>query len=257
MFEFLKKLSKPEIKIPDLPRMKPASASEIAESFKLQPQAQQLLSPSLTPTQYVQALQENQLSTDSINFLAHGMPERESVFWASESTKMVGDTLGASDMAALEAADAWVSNPCEATSQAAAEAVAGADFSSPATWAAQAAAWAGGPADATAAAGIPAPAGLTGHAASGAVLLAAARSAGQVPQVPSLPGMEVPGLQAPSINLPQLTAPSLPTFTAPEIPSLEVPALEMTPAQLQEVAQIHQPFIDLGIEIASGSKPVV
>ena len=235
--------------IPTLTKIAAPTAAEVCESFALQPSALELLTPEQTPTQLLEALQENQMSTDSINLLAHGMPEQEAVGWACKSTETVADKLGPADTEALEAAQAWVANPCEGTMEAASAAAAATDFQSPAAWAAQGAAWS------PEASGIPAadiavPAGLTGKAVAGSVMLAAALS---VPGAPEITVPEITAPELPEVPSLDLQAPDL-AIQAPEIP--EVPSLEMTPKQQAAVAKIHQPYIDTGIEIASGQTPV-
>src|SRR5437867_3163173 len=91
------------------------TAAEICKSFKPQPQAQALLTPEQTPTEYVDVLEEKQMSTDAVNVLAHGMPERESVWWACQSSEKVAPQLAPADKAALGTADAWVKNPNQVT----------------------------------------------------------------------------------------------------------------------------------------------
>lgn len=235
--------------IPTLTKIAAPTAAEVCENFTPQPSAQSLLTPEQTPTQLLETLQENKMSTDSINLLAHGMPEQEAVGWACRSTETVADKLGPADTGALEAAQAWVADPCEETMEAAASAASATDYQSPAAWAAQGAAWS------PEASGVPAsdlavPAGLTGKAVAGSVMIAAAMSVPETPEV-TVPEISAPELpEVPSLDL---QAPDL-AIQAPEVP--EVPCLEMTPEQQAQVAEIHQPYIDTGIEIASGQTPV-
>ena len=63
-----------------LPKIKAPTAAQICREFKPRPEAQKLLTPQQTPAQYLTALQENQLSEESVKTLAYGMPERESVW---------------------------------------------------------------------------------------------------------------------------------------------------------------------------------
>src|SRR5688500_17154162 len=86
------------------------TAAHVTKGFTPSPPAAALLKPEMTPTQYVGALEQNNLSGDAINTLAHGMPERESVWYACQSSQRVADKLPAGDSAALKAAEAWVKN---------------------------------------------------------------------------------------------------------------------------------------------------
>lgn len=224
------------------------TAAQVTKGFTPSAPAAALLKPEMTPTQYVGALEQNKLSGDAIQTLSHGMPERESVWYACQSSERVADKMTPADSTALKAAQAWVKNPSPATQSQAAAAAAATDFSGPGAWAAQAAAFStstpGAAAPALATAGA---ASLTPHAAAGSVMLASAMEAGAPipkPQVPALQAPNAPGAPA----IPKLDAPSMPQFAAPEI--AEAPAL--TEAQLAETAKIQQPYVDLGKDIASG-----
>jgi len=253
------------------------TAAQVTKGFTPSPQAAALLKPEMTPTQYVSALEQNKLSGDAIQTMAHGMPERESVWYACKSSDRVAGQMTPADQAAQKAAETWVKNPTPATQAQAAKAASAANYNGPGAWAAQAAAWskttpaapglaaappaiAGGGAagaagamaiPALAAAGGPAAAGaavpslaaagvpaLTPHAASGSVMLAAAMEA----KAP------IPKLEPPNFQAPPPPAMENPAFTVPEIPA----APELSAPQLAEVAKIQQPYLDLGKEIASG-----
>jgi hypothetical protein len=72
-----------------LPRIAAPTAAEIAARSKPSPPAQALLKPSQTPAEYLQALEQNQHGHDAVNLLAHGLPERESTWWACQSSRTV------------------------------------------------------------------------------------------------------------------------------------------------------------------------
>jgi hypothetical protein len=225
-------------------------ASEVAGKYNPHPEAKALLQPTHTPTQYAEALQKGSFSQDHIHFLAHGLPERESVGWACKSSAKVADKLEPADKSALQAAQAWTKNPTPANQSAAAAAAAKTNFQGPGAWAAQGAAWAKTP-------GVPAKPtapNLTGHAVAGSVMLAAAIS------VPKAPVVKAPALQMPA-------APKAPTFqmpAVPKVPTLQAPKIAVPkpsaisppkPPSLPErvkTAKVHQPFIDMGHGIASG-----
>jgi len=228
------------------------TASEIAGKYNPHPEAKALLQPTHTPTQYAAALQKGSFSQDHIHFLAHGMPERESVGWACKSSAKVSDKLEPADKSALGAAQEWVKNPTPATQSAAAAAAAKTNFQGPGAWAAQGAAWAKTP-GASAAAVAP---NLTGHAVAGSVMLAAAKSAGKMPAVQA-PALQKPALpKAPTLQMPAV--PKVPTVQAPQVAVPKPPAV--SPPSLPErvqMAKIHQPFIDLGHRIASGQESFI
>ncbi|MBI5384821.1 MAG: hypothetical protein HZA90_09060 [Verrucomicrobia bacterium] len=218
-----------------LPKIRVPTAAGICKSYQPSAQGQALLQPSQTPAQYMSALEQKNLSTDQINLLSHGMPERESVHWACQSSRKVDGQLPPADKNALGAAEAWVKNPCDATKSQAATAASQTDYHGPGAWAAQGAAWSqspGGTAPAT---------GPTGDAVAGSVNIAAAMAAKPaVPAVPAAPALPT----APTLAAPKLAAPPAPT--------LAPPVLEVPPNVLEQQAKVHQPFIDLGKDVASG-----
>jgi len=155
-----------------LPRIAAGTAAEICQQWKLQPAAEQLLTPRQTPAQFLSVLQEKEMGDEFVKFLAYGLPDLEGVAWAIRSVeKLPQDKMAPADVQALRAAQAWVKNPTEASKAAAAAATAKTDYQSPAAWAAQAAAWAQIPApDRNSVGGAQR---LTPHAVAGCVLLAA------------------------------------------------------------------------------------
>ena len=212
------------------------TAADVCKGFKPQPAAQALMQPNHTPAEYLNVLEQKKMSGDAINVLAHGMPERESVHYACQSSQKVAGQMAPADKNALEAAQAWVKNPSEATKAKAAAAAAKTDHQGPGAWAAQAAAFSSSPTGAAPAAG------LTGHAASGSVQLASAMA--NKPAAPQAPVTQSPALKAPVL--------AAPTSEAPKLAQPELTPSPMTVAQQEEAAKVHQPFIDLGKDIASG-----
>jgi hypothetical protein len=227
-----------------------APPSEVASKYNPHPGAKALLQPTQTPTQYAAALQKGKFSQDHIQFLAHGMPERDSVGWACKSSAKVSSKLAPADKSALGAAQTWVKNPTPANQSAAAAAAAKTNYQGPGAWAAQGAAWAKPP-GAPAAPGAPS---LAGHAVAGSVMLAAALSVSSIPTAPAMPTAPT----APAMPTAP-TAPTLPTYpTAPELQDPSVSSPDDAPSPLPDqsaAAPIHQPFIDQGQAIASGDEP--
>jgi hypothetical protein len=221
-----------------LPKITAPTAADLAAKSKPSPAAQTLVKPNQTPAEYIAALEQNKQSTDAVNALAHGMEERDSVHWACQSSRKVGDKLNAEDTTALQAAESWVKTPSPENQAAAQAAASKTDFTGPGGWAAQAAAWSQNPAPA-AAAGAPAAAnptaGLAAPAVAGAVLLAAglanrpAMAPAKKPVVPQAPGVVTP------------TVASAPA-AAPQLP----------PVDQNKQSKMLQPFIDLGKDVASG-----
>lgn len=232
--------------VPPLPKIQAPTAADLATKFKPSAGGQALLKPGQTPREYLQSLQEHRQSMDAVNVLAHGMPERDSVSWACQSSQKVSGKLNPADHSALSAAQEWVKNPSPQTQAAAAAAAKKTDYTGPGAWAAQAAAWSKAPAPAGP--GIPkAPAApgapsLPGAAVAGSVLLAAGLV--QRPPMPTAP--QAPA--APTIP----TAPALPAI--PSVPQVAAPAAPAapTPPPPPELTPLLDPFIALGITIAAG-----
>ena len=225
---------------PPLTRFQAPTAADVTSKY----QTKAPPAPGQTSGEYLQSLEKNKQSTEAVNFLAHGMPERESTWWACQSSRQVEGKLNAADRSALSAAETWVKNPTPDTKAAAATAAAKTDFTGPGGWAAQAAAWSNKPAP-TAAAPAAAPASpqasLTAPAVAGAVLLAA----GLVNR-PAMPEAQKPKpdlLQAPK-------PPEAPALRAPEVSAVQPPAVSQ--AEQSKFAKTLQPFIDLGKDVASG-----
>jgi len=221
-----------------LPKLTTSSGADLAAKAKAQPSSQALLKPRMSSSEYVHALEENKQSVDAVKALAHGMPERDSVSWACQSSQKVAGKLNPEEKAATQAAQAWVKNPTEANKLAAGEAASKTDFKGPGGWAAQAAAWSQSPAPAAnpapGAPATPAAPALTPAAVAGAVLLAAGLANG-----PPMSAPQKPDLQAQPVSVPKVEIPSI---TQPEPP----------PVDQSKMTKSLQPFIDLGKDIASG-----
>lgn len=234
----LGKPNPPKVNVPQtLPKIDASKASQVTEGYQPSAEAVKTLQPEMTPSQYVGALQQKNLSSDSIQFLANGMPDRESTLYACKSSRMVEDKLDPKDLEALKSAEEWVKNPSADKQAAAAKAAEAANFQGPGAWSAQAAAAAGQ----AKTAGVPA---VTPQAASGAVQLAAAKSTGaEIPQVPEIPKFEQPEMAIPSDKL---QPPEVPQLQQPEVPA------EISPLEQAQVAEVQNPFVQLGVDIASG-----
>ena len=215
--------------------------------INLSPGARQIVKPGMTPCEQAQALNKQQMPVDAVKSLAHGLPEQKSVQWAAASAEKVSNPAHPADLQAIQAAKAWTQNPSATTQKAAALAASKTDFKTPGAWAAQAAAWSGSGS------------GLTAHAVSGSVLLAAAQ--GGKPIAP--PGVSVPKMEAPPI--PVISKPAIPRFqlpffkkptapSAPEVPSTGPDGLTLTSAQRAQMAKNTDPFLKLGYEIGQGKQ---
>lgn len=224
--------------------------ADLLPKINASPDAAALYQPGQSPGEYLLALEQNQKPMESVNLLAHGMPEKDAVKWASESSKLVGDKLTPADQQAVMAADKWLANPTPENQAAAAQAAAATNGQGPGGWTAQAAAWAqptAQGAQAASAGGGAAATGLAAGAAAGAVLLAAGLVDKPAMSDTPRPNMELPKAQLPKLEVPKLNDPA--ALVAPPPP--EVP--QAKPAENAAFAKKLKPFMDLGKKIASGA----
>jgi hypothetical protein len=219
----------------------------LPEQHGISPAAKEIVKPGMTPCQQAHALNEKHLSSDAVKSMAHGLPERDSVKWATASAERVSNPAHKADLDAIHAAKAWAHNPTPETQKAAGLAAGKTDFQTPGAWAAQGAAWSG--------------TGLTPHAVSGAVMLAAAQGGKPI----SAPGAAAPKLDAlhlsQELSKPKMSALESPLLkkpgglTTPEVPQAAIKGpdgLTLTHAQRGEMAKNCDPFLKLGCDIGHG-----
>jgi hypothetical protein len=115
--------------------------------------------------------------SDALRLVAHALPKREAVWWACVCARAVSvPDLPPVDVAALEAAEAWVRNAGEDGLRRAAWAAAQKTaFRSPEAWTAVAAFWSGGSMAPEGQPVVPPADHLVGVAVGGSVVLAAVR----------------------------------------------------------------------------------
>jgi len=223
-----------------LPKLTTPGAADLAAKFKPQPAAQALVKPGMSSSEYIHALEQNNMSGDAIKGLSHGMSERDSVWYATQSSRRVEPMMTPADKTAMKAAEDWAKNPSPANQARASAAAAATDHSGPGAWAAQGAAWS----SETPGGAIPATPGLTPHATSSSVQLASAMEAKggpiEVPKAPEIP--EVP-------KLPE--APAAPQLAMPEVKPPDV--VPPTPEANAKTAEVQQPYVALGKDIAAGN----
>jgi hypothetical protein len=227
-----------------VPKIHAPQATDVTSRFTPQPKSASLLQPGMSPGQYLGALEQNKLTEDAIKTLAYGMPERESVWYACQSSHRVADKMTSADLNALNAAEAWVKDPTPETKAQAAAAAKQTDYQGPGAWAAQSAAWSQTTPGVPAQDGIPGvePSSLTPHAASGSVMLAVAMEA----------DAPVADIARPSLDMPE--APEMPVLPdTPALPGAAPPSRpEPSQAELTKTAEYQQPHVDLGKDIACG-----
>ncbi len=205
-----------------LPRLEGQSAAAISQRAGQAP----LAGAPDRPAGYIDALLKQQRPVEAAGVLAHGLPEKDGVRWAADSSEMVAAKQTPADAAATQAAKQWIAQPTSANQAAAADAASKAGHGGPGAWAAQAAAWTGPSAPAAAAT---APGPLVSKAVLGSVMLSAA--------------MNKPGLQIPAV----------PTLNTPTVAAPAQPALPPEATSGSELCAVYKPFLDRGLQIAAGA----
>lgn len=107
--------------------------------------AKTLLTPTLSPGDFLEALIREAQWPDAVRFLAHALPRREAVWWACTCARFTLPADSPPDaVAALQAAEAWVFQPTEENRRAAMQRAEAAGFDTPAAWSAVSVFWSGG-----------------------------------------------------------------------------------------------------------------
>lgn len=154
-----------KIKVENLKKIGETETAAICERFKLGPEAGAILLKEKThASEYLQALINNQLYSDAINFLAHGLPKREAIWWGylcachaesssrqveikeqaeiKEKTEIKEQQKVIND--ALELIKDWVYKPSDALRRKAEQFSEKLQFNSATAWAVTAVFWSGG-----------------------------------------------------------------------------------------------------------------
>jgi hypothetical protein len=154
-------------------RLRFETASEVFEAFPaLRTDIRAAPGPDELPLVYLARLLKPETGAEAVRFLAHTLPRRETVWWATRSVRnLLGKDVTGPDARGIELAENWVREPDEPARRAALEFGLDASQAAPGTWAALAAGWSGG--------GLTlgehtanAPADITGRSAMVAVTLA-------------------------------------------------------------------------------------
>jgi hypothetical protein len=162
-------------------KVKAALAAEVCDHFDLDRKARPLLKPDATPAEFLGALKADRQHQSAVCFLAHALPAREAVWWASLCVGQKGGAaLPPAELAATRASVTWVLDPSEQNRQAAEKAAAAVEKGTPAELLAVAVAWTGGSLSPPVPKVPPVPPGpyLPAKGVYGAVLLAATKAGG-------------------------------------------------------------------------------
>jgi len=202
-----------------------APTAEICAKANPSPEGKALLTPGIKPADYQKSLENKKLSVDSVHFLAHGLPPKDSVCWGAQSCRLVAGKLSAPELDMLKGLELWLKTPNAALLGNISACIPKIDFTGPAGWCGQAALWMGMPA-------------LAAGAIAGAILLAAGLKVG-VP-MPHIPKPKLP------IPVGPITPEMLLQFAIPPIPPIP-------PLDQPKLMKILLPFIDLGKAVALGT----
>lgn len=158
-------------------KIKAERASEVCRLYTPEPDAAALLTLDDTPGDFLDRLIAQGRLADAARFLAFALPRREAVWWACLCARdMLPDGAKPGEVAALEAAEAWVFKPVEDNRRAAMARAEAAGFTSPSSWAAVGAFWSGGSLAPPDLPEVPPGPELTGTAVSSAITIAAVQT---------------------------------------------------------------------------------
>ena len=149
---------------------------QLLPRLELDAEAATLLDGAPHAAEAVARLERSGRLQEASRLVAHALPKREAVWWACMCARAVPFAEATpDDLAALEAAEAWVRRPEEAQRRAAMAAAEKSGFRSAEAWAAVGAFWSGGSMAPPEAPAVPPGDHLTGVAVAGSVTLAAVR----------------------------------------------------------------------------------
>jgi hypothetical protein len=95
-------------------KIKVSSAAEICARFELKQEVRPLLRNGIAPREFVDALAVNRQYLAGIDFMAHGLPPREAIWWGCLCLQHAsGSKLSELEKAACRAAVKWVLAPVE------------------------------------------------------------------------------------------------------------------------------------------------
>jgi hypothetical protein len=95
-------------------KIKVSSAAEVCARFELKQEVQPLVHDGIAPREFVDALAVNRQYLAGIDFMAHGLPPREAIWWGCLCLQHAsGSKLSELDKAACRAAVKWVLEPVE------------------------------------------------------------------------------------------------------------------------------------------------
>ncbi len=143
--------------------------------YELSDEAQAVLKPVMSPLDAIEQLLAAELYNDVVQFIAHGLPMIEAIFWASESLALRANAWDVEQTHAINSAMNWLNQPNETLRIRASQLADRVGLEVAPAWVAKAVYWSGtGSIVAPELPAVMPPAFLYGHAVSAAITVAAA-----------------------------------------------------------------------------------
>lgn len=89
------------------------TCGQVLPRFKASDEANALLKPDMSIEESIEALKTEQLNNDLTQFLAHALPVREAIWWASLCLLQRKDIWNSHQMQCIQTAQQWVQSPSE------------------------------------------------------------------------------------------------------------------------------------------------
>lgn len=90
-----------------------AHIDAIIPRYKLGEEAKAILVKNMTPEQAINALVDNRLYNDAVQFIAHGLPVVDAILWATESLALRSEQWSDAEQHAIDSAKNWLKQPNE------------------------------------------------------------------------------------------------------------------------------------------------
>ena len=147
----------------------------IISRYQLSEQAQESLTATMSPLEAINKLSANELYNDAVQFIAHGLPVIEAIYWGCDALALRKGAWDEQQNQAINAALTWLRQPNETHRIRASQLADRVGLESAPAWIAKAAYWSGtGSIVAPELPAVMPPPFLYGHAVSAAITVAAA-----------------------------------------------------------------------------------
>jgi hypothetical protein len=114
-------------------RLTSETAAELCRRVEISESARVLLRDGQTPREFLDLLVDGRHHLDAVRWIAHSLPPRESIYWASQCARMAhSGTENEAARHALDSIDAWLLDPSDANRRACMPAAEAAGLGTPA-----------------------------------------------------------------------------------------------------------------------------